>query len=338
MGDPAALDRVGERLAPSRPGRSARRRSAGDICARARGTARPRRASREHVREVEAEAGRDSSGSWRSVRPISPVIARGAPAIYWTGSRLLARADGRWEPERPGTKSLWLLPSGSDQVGDSPVRPTPAAHMVDTLDCRKLAASASIQFAPPARRCARSAFPASSVSMIWQASREVRVTCAARSSRSSSSSLAARQPVEIRPRRRSRGRSSRPSRPRTRLRAAGRSPRRRRAAADPAFASTSLSSVPSALRKPHLESRGEPLLGAGGRVDAAAGVDQLFLVGVAAEAEADRRARLAVGEAERAQHMARASRSAGAGRPERESDVAQVGDQPRARRARRGGC
>jgi hypothetical protein len=24
---------------------------------------------------------------------------------------------------------LWLLPSGSDQVGDDPVRPTPAAHM-----------------------------------------------------------------------------------------------------------------------------------------------------------------------------------------------------------------
>jgi hypothetical protein len=31
--------------------------------------------------------------------------------------------------ERPETKSLWLLPSGSDQVGDSLVRPTPAAHM-----------------------------------------------------------------------------------------------------------------------------------------------------------------------------------------------------------------
>ena len=35
----------------------------------------------------------------------------------------------RWEPGRPGAKSLWLLPSGSDQVGDDPVRPTPAAHM-----------------------------------------------------------------------------------------------------------------------------------------------------------------------------------------------------------------
>jgi len=30
-----------------------------------------------------------------------------------------------WEPERPDEKSLWLLPSGSDQVGDDAVRPTP---------------------------------------------------------------------------------------------------------------------------------------------------------------------------------------------------------------------
>ena len=35
----------------------------------------------------------------------------------------------RWEPERPGAKSLWLLPSGSDQVGEDPARPTPARHM-----------------------------------------------------------------------------------------------------------------------------------------------------------------------------------------------------------------
>ena len=39
--------------------------------------------------------------------------------------------------ERPGTKSLWLLPSGSDQVGDSPVRPTPGAHMGEGLRRRK---------------------------------------------------------------------------------------------------------------------------------------------------------------------------------------------------------
>ena len=35
----------------------------------------------------------------------------------------------RWEPERPGAKSLWLLPSGSDQVGEDPARPTPACRM-----------------------------------------------------------------------------------------------------------------------------------------------------------------------------------------------------------------
>ena len=37
--------------------------------------------------------------------------------------------SARWEPERPVAKSLWLLPSGPDQVGDDHVRPTPAAHM-----------------------------------------------------------------------------------------------------------------------------------------------------------------------------------------------------------------
>src|SRR6478735_8685733 len=38
---------------------------------------------------------------------------------------------------RPGTKSLWLLPSGSDQVGDSAVRRLPAAHMgQDWLSCK----------------------------------------------------------------------------------------------------------------------------------------------------------------------------------------------------------
>ena len=35
----------------------------------------------------------------------------------------------RWEPERPGAKSLRLLPSGPDRVGDNSVRPTPAPHM-----------------------------------------------------------------------------------------------------------------------------------------------------------------------------------------------------------------
>ena len=35
---------------------------------------------------------------------------------------------------------MWLLPSGSDQVGDDLVRPTPAAHMGEDLGARKFAA------------------------------------------------------------------------------------------------------------------------------------------------------------------------------------------------------
>jgi len=38
---------------------------------------------------------------------------------------------------RPGTKSLWLLPSGPDQVGDSAVRRLPNAHMVEPRMQRK---------------------------------------------------------------------------------------------------------------------------------------------------------------------------------------------------------
>ena len=49
-------------------------------------------------------------------------------------------SEGRWEPERPETKSLWLLPSGPDQVGDSLVRPTPAAHMGEVPVSRKFTA------------------------------------------------------------------------------------------------------------------------------------------------------------------------------------------------------
>ena len=84
------------------------------------------------------------------------------------------------------------------------------------------------------------------------------------------------------------------------------------------------------LQKPHLDHAGStlccvaPLRRSGGRRDG-----QLLLAGIAAEAEADRRARLAVGQADRAQHMARPARAAGAGRAQREGDVAHVGDQPR---------
>ena len=43
-----------------------------------------------------------------------------------------------WEPERPDTKSLRLLPSGPDRVGDGIVRPTPARHMAAHAPKRKL--------------------------------------------------------------------------------------------------------------------------------------------------------------------------------------------------------
>src|ERR1700757_2374134 len=38
---------------------------------------------------------------------------------------------------RPGTKSLWLLPSGPDQVGDSAVRRLPSPDMVEGYTLRK---------------------------------------------------------------------------------------------------------------------------------------------------------------------------------------------------------
>ena len=64
-------------------------------------------------------------------------------ARNWLGLRRTTSRNPRiacaawWEPERPGTKSLWLLPSGPDQVGDSPVRPAPARHMVAFLSPRQ---------------------------------------------------------------------------------------------------------------------------------------------------------------------------------------------------------
>ena len=39
--------------------------------------------------------------------------------------KLSVAVVAKWEPERPVAKSLWLLPSGSDQVGDDHARPTP---------------------------------------------------------------------------------------------------------------------------------------------------------------------------------------------------------------------
>ena len=59
---------------------------------------------------------------------------------------------------RPGTKSLWLLPSGPDQVGDSAVRRLPRAHMVEARDrCKFCARPASSFTVQRLRGCVRSA-------------------------------------------------------------------------------------------------------------------------------------------------------------------------------------
>ncbi len=72
---------------------------------------------------------------------------------------------GRWEPERPEAKSLWLLPSGSDQVGDDHVRPTPARHMAE--------AGQLIKRAQPGIRTVSPSSASSST--IWHDNRLVRV-------------------------------------------------------------------------------------------------------------------------------------------------------------------
>src|SRR5438094_5395479 len=76
-------------------------------------------------------------------------------------------------------------------------------------------------------------------------------------------------------------------------------------------------------------SRDEMLLRFGCGGDLMAGVDQFLLCGVAAEAEANRRARLAIVESKRAQHVARPPRTARAGAPQRERNSAQIGEQSR---------
>src|SRR5438309_5645866 len=63
--------------------------------------------------------------------------------------------------------------------------------------------------------------------------------------------------------------------------------------------------------------------------DLVAGVGQFLDLSVAAEAETDRRARLAIIEVERAQHMAGPTRPAGAGGAERKCDPTEIGEQPR---------
>jgi hypothetical protein len=52
------------------------------------------------------------------------------PASRWQGGHEIPNEKGGGS-RRPGTKSLWLLPSGPDQVGDSAVRRLPRRHMVE---------------------------------------------------------------------------------------------------------------------------------------------------------------------------------------------------------------
>src|SRR5579884_3967735 len=65
------------------------------------------------------------------------------------------------------------------------------------------------------------------------------------------------------------------------------------------------------------------------RGDALAGVDQLVLPGIAAEAEADRRTRFTIIKAKGAKHMTRSPGTACAGASERKGDVPQVSNKPR---------
>src|SRR5256885_551086 len=74
-------------------------------------------------------------------------------------------------------------------------------------------------------------------------------------------------------------------------------------------------------------SRDEMLLRFRRGCDLVTRVGQLVHFGVAAEAQADRRARLAVVEPESAQHVTWPARTAGAGGTQRESDSAQIGEQ-----------
>ena len=148
--------------------------------------------------------------------------------------------------------------------------------------------------------------PSSSVSMIWQASREVRVTCQARSSRSSSSSLAGgsrrNPPVDDH----MAGRAGH-------LPLAGalerlaRAPGRRRA--DGARGRLDLLvEAPVGLQEPHLGHAGSTCWARAASSIRRQRRGQLFLAGVAAEAEADRGARLAV--------VRPSARSTWLGRPE----------------------
>src|SRR6185295_6627434 len=95
-----------------------------------------------------AVSGRSSPRPGDSASSIADRLGPHCPTVIPALSRdppFLGTSEGKVGPDqvrgdklklvggsrRPGTKSLWLLPSGSDQVGDSAVRRLPSAHMVD---------------------------------------------------------------------------------------------------------------------------------------------------------------------------------------------------------------
>jgi len=153
VGDPAALDRIGERLhhrvLADQLGEALR-----PVLACKHPVRRSRRGWRWRLRQVEAEARRFGvvhrgrfSRETRHCERSEAIQPTGLPRHL----RLLAMTEKRWEPERPEAISLWLLPSGPDQVGDYLVRPTPEAHMEWTV----VGGKASIL--PPPRGISRAA-------------------------------------------------------------------------------------------------------------------------------------------------------------------------------------
>ena len=72
--------------------------------------------------------------------PFALISSRVVPAPTFEAWRGPTRAPTSAMMDEPEAISLWLLPSGPDQVGDYLVRPTPAAHMGEDPGARKFAA------------------------------------------------------------------------------------------------------------------------------------------------------------------------------------------------------
>ena len=314
MGDAAALDRVGQRLhhriLADQLAEALRPVFAGQ---HAVGRGRDRRL----LGQIEAEARRFGIGHCR----VSKRRARSLRA-----ERMQSGNDGKVEADDPARNRCGCFLPDLTRLATAPSADFRGGIWVRTRRARKLS-SAPASCARPAG-CARVSVSSSSVSRIWQASREVRVAWAARSSMSSSSSLAggslAKSSVvddDVA------GRAGHHALARALERLF-----RRPGDVEQPLARLGLDFAverPVGLEEAHQGHAAKSPCARGRLVDQPERVDQLLLARVAAEAEPDRRARLAVAKAERAQHMARPPRSAGAGRAERESDVAQVGDQPR---------